>query len=289
MQTDATSCGWERGTRGTAAAAVRTTICSPGLHRHFLFIDMALDASQELVFFPAPAETLLTHFPPRYAAERKHIFIRIASTVILFVLLLPYALTDVLRRLRRRNLKKQYAEQEQLKSKDESKLTDAGQNSRKARGTNDEVTPAGQTNEMATVDENIHVVLPWQVWSIFNLFAVLGVLLLVLLTSNNKYGARGVFQAPFFSLSECQGLIQMYDTFSMSDKPLYLDQFPNQNKENMLRIFDSRLGPLIERVYGIVPRALQADKVSYLKQHVYIVLTPIQTQTLLCLLDFYPH
>lgn len=60
---------------------------------------------QELAFFPTSAEKLLTHIPPFYAAERKHIFIRIASTVVLFILLLPYALTDILRRLRIRKLR----------------------------------------------------------------------------------------------------------------------------------------------------------------------------------------
>jgi hypothetical protein len=219
---------------------------------------------QELAFFPASAEKLLTHIPPFYPSERMHIFIRIASTVVLFVLLLPFALTDVLRRLRRRQLRKLLAEQEQtgIKTKEEEsvKLAKTGKKNKKNGGKNEDVVP--KDDEQAAIVDNVHVELPWTVWSIFNLFAVLGVITLLLLTSNNKYGARGIFQAPFLTTKECQEFVVLYDSVSKDGEPLTLDQFPKENKENMIRILNSRLAPIIERVYGIVPRALEGGNVS---------------------------
>jgi hypothetical protein len=222
--------------------------------------------NSEIIFFPASAEKLLTNAPPLYAVERKLTFIRIASTVILFIVLLPYALSDVLRRLRRRKLKK-LAEQKQLNGPGTThtnnashKVVKAGKNNKKARKNNQEDTPVEPLETDA--DENFKVELPWQIWSVFNIFALLGVVLLLLLTSNNRYGARAVFQAPFLTQVECQGLIDMYNGASKENDRLSLEQFPGSNKDEFLRILDSRLGPLIERVYGIVPRAVQANKAS---------------------------
>lgn len=221
-----------------------------------------LPNNQELNFFPSSAEKLLTHIPPFYAAERKQIFIRIVSTAVLFILLLPYALTDVLRRLRLRKLRKLRAEQEQgtgditKPSKEETQKT---KKNKKSGGKNEDVVPS---DKQAVEEDNVHVVLPWQVWSVFNIFALLGVTTLLLLTSNNKYGARGIFQAPFLTTSECQDFIEMYNNASKDGEALTLEQFPKANRENMIRILNSRLAPVIERVYGIVPRALEGDNVS---------------------------
>jgi len=222
---------------------------------------MSFQNKQELAFFPATAEKLLTHIPPYYPAERKQIFIRIASTALLFVILLPYALTDILRRLRIRKLRKLLKEEQLTAANHQSQKEEAPRKNNKKNG-----EKSGEVNiptdESTNVEENVHVVLPWTVWSIFNIFAILGVAILILLTSNNKYAARGIFSAPFLTPNECQEYVSLYERASKDNNLVNFDEFPDAKKEEMLRILNSRLAPLIERVYGIVPRALEGGNVS---------------------------
>jgi hypothetical protein len=140
---------------------------------------MSFQNKQELLFFPATAEKLLTHIPPNYTAERKQIFVRIASTALLFVVLLPFALTDVLRRLRIRKVRKLIEQQEQAAAnnssnhKEESqKITKTGGKNKKSEGKTKDETMITK-DEPIDIEQNVHVVLPWTVWSIFNIFGKL--------------------------------------------------------------------------------------------------------------------
>jgi len=216
----------------------------------------------EVVFFPPTAEKLLTHIPPAYGYERKHIFIRSASTVLLFVFLIPFVVTDYLHRKRNQECKRRAAETSV--QSEPTKIRDNGQSkrSKKKSKADHEAKKDDDTIDESEVEVE-RVFLPWYCMPFLNLCAFYGVILLLATSSNNTYGARGIFEAPFLSAEECQAFIKVCDYKSRPNlsTTVLLNSLSDQDKIMLVEKFDLRLAPLIERIYGIVPRAVHADQV----------------------------
>jgi len=163
-------------------------------------------------------------------------------------------------------------------------------------------------NESSQKFQNPPFILP-----LLNIIWIITIIYIVLLSSNNTYNARTTFQAPLFSIKECQDIIQMaskaaeinlenakekthlteveekyleipegwhkarHSHYPTTDLNLISDPFSDEDRLYLGTILNSRLAPLIERVYGVTPKALRANDIfvvrydagnqSYLKRH----------------------
>mmetsp|Transcript_10482 Transcript_10482/g.14805 ORF Transcript_10482/g.14805 Transcript_10482/m.14805 type:complete len:469 (-) Transcript_10482:205-1611(-) len=238
-------------------------------------------------FFPADAERFFSYVLPDYGTERKELTIRIFSTVILGIYLIPYALTTLKHRLKGWQIEREKRRLERLEKKlDTKKDLKKGNNKKKKRGgqkidieerKNDRESEKGNKDEsgskkedgLESSDEDEEIVtLPWYTMPLLNVFTLYGVCLLALTSSNNTSNPRGIFEAPFLSPSECK---KMRDIFKNHRASLINDEnwrlplsdsndMTNSEKEMLVDKLDHRLAPIIERIYGISARAIRLEE-----------------------------
>ena len=157
----------------------------------------------------------------------------------------------------------------------------------KTRKTPDTTTASLQQKQQE-VNAGIHLMA--------TIFETLGCLMTLLYligqSSNNNLAPRGVWEAPLFSPTECQTVLDMAKAAAQRNHQLYsdtnkalardpvgwqksrhasyptidlnlvTDPFTDQDREWLQTLLDKRLAPLLERIYGVVPSAIRANDVS---------------------------
>ena len=215
-------------------------------------------------FFPLEAEDYLSYNPPHYKYERTQLYIRIVSTVILCIYLIPYAAVGILHRFR---CWERTREQRRVERESKNKIvreTKKKGNNKKSKS--DKHISEEPPIESETLEDEIDITLPWYSMPILNFCAFYSVLLLVLTSPNNTETPRAIFQAPLLSPSECNELINIFEKKVKQDNHDDLDLLNDfeggKEKIFLQQKFDARLAPLLERIYGIFPRAVHAKEVS---------------------------
>mmetsp|Transcript_5939 Transcript_5939/g.8795 ORF Transcript_5939/g.8795 Transcript_5939/m.8795 type:complete len:205 (-) Transcript_5939:1347-1961(-) len=128
-----------------------------------------------------------------------------------------------------------------------------------------------------------------------NTVAFLSIVMLSLTTSNNSYASRGIFQTPIFAQDECTRLIKAalqtasrnaasltdvekrqgrdkgilegwhssrHNKYPTTDLSVIDDAFTMEDRLLVEEKLNDRLVPIVERLYGVVPKALHCSDVS---------------------------
>eukprot|EP00816_Leptocylindrus_hargravesii_P005282 CAMPEP_0196815686 /NCGR_PEP_ID=MMETSP1362-20130617/51248_1 /TAXON_ID=163516 /ORGANISM="Leptocylindrus danicus, Strain CCMP1856" /LENGTH=506 /DNA_ID=CAMNT_0042192735 /DNA_START=12 /DNA_END=1532 /DNA_ORIENTATION=- len=167
-------------------------------------------------------EAFLDHIPPNYDASRKELIIRIFSTILLLVCLIPYVTTSVLKSRAFQRWKESLGastkksadakskEQSSIKSK-KSKNKNQNGSAIKVVGVKNELTEEEKEAKLREDFEEVYEP-HWStmlIMPLLNLFCLCCVIGLLINSPNNIYAARAIFQAPMLSSAECEEVIAM--------------------------------------------------------------------------------
>ena len=205
---------------------------------------------------------------PDYPSERHRLGILLICAVVGWIVVIPFVAGRLL--IQRASAKQRVA------------VTTSNNVSKKKRKQNEKQEPS------AVVDETTSFLLTLLSVS-SGIMCLISVCFLVWLSSNNSYVSRAVFEAPLLTPEECQEIVDYsyhaaernvkrassndtallrepagwqktrHTLYQTTDLNLVTDPFTPEAREYISEKLNRRLAPLLERIFGVTPKAIRAN------------------------------
>ena len=220
-------------------------------------------------------EAFLVHHPPDYPTERVRLGLLLVLAVVGWTVVIPFIVAKFVLHLNEKNVSSENHGSANARS---------NQNKKREKQQPSSAPPPADKDDGAS--------LLGLVTAVCSILCFLNVVYLVLMSSNNAYAARAVLEAPLLTQEECQHILDLsyeaaernyvkadnstpqllvepvgwqksrHTLYQTTDLNLVTDPFTREAREYIGHKLDARLAPLLERVFGVTPRAIRANDVS---------------------------
>jgi len=209
---------------------------------------------------------------PNYPAERQRLGVLLIGAIVGWIVVVPYVTARFL--IARASKKEQG-----VSASSNNSTTKKSKDKKKGK---QDLPPAPQVDETTSFLLSLLPV-------VSGIMCLVSVCYLVWMSPNNSFVSRVVFEAPLLTPEECQQILDFsyqaaqrnaegaaendtallrepagwqktrHSSYPTTDLNLVTDPFSPEAREYISHKLDARLSPLLERIFGVTPRAIRAN------------------------------